>query len=69
MGAGSFGTDREPLRDCLVVESLGQRNENLTSRTSYVIAPDGEIVLVHSDNDWSQHVSRTLAAVQSLRSS
>jgi peroxiredoxin len=47
----------------------GQRNDALTSRTSYVIAPDGEIVMVHSDLDWSQHVSRTLAAVQGLRRS
>jgi peroxiredoxin len=44
----------------------GQRNDNMTSRTSYVIAPSGEIVLVHSDLDWSQHVSSTLAAVQAL---
>ena len=47
----------------------GQRNDALTSRTSYVIAPDGEIVMVHSDLDWSQHVARTLAAVQALRAS
>jgi peroxiredoxin Q/BCP len=47
----------------------GQRNDNLTSRTSYVIAPDGEIVMVHSDLDWSEHVTRTLAAVQALRRS
>ena len=47
----------------------GQRNENMTSRTSYVIAPSGEIVLVHSDLDWSQHVSSTLAAVQAMHRS
>jgi peroxiredoxin Q/BCP len=51
------------------LEFNGQRNENLASRTSYVIAPNGEIVLVHSDNDWSEHVTRTLAAVQALRAS
>ena len=44
----------------------GQRNDNMTNRTSYVIAPSGEIVLVHSDLDWSQHVSSTLAAVQAM---
>src|SRR5690606_21954444 len=27
----------------------GQRNDNLTTRTSYVIAPDGKITMVHSD--------------------
>ena len=44
----------------------GQRNDAMTNRTSYVIAPSGEIVLVHSDLDWSQHVSSTLAAVQAM---
>jgi peroxiredoxin Q/BCP len=38
----------------------------LTNRTSYVIAQDGRIVMVHSDLDWREHVSRTLAAVRSL---
>ena len=47
----------------------GQRNDAMTSRTSYVIAPDGEIVMVHSDLDWSEHVTRTLAAVQALHRS
>ena len=47
----------------------GQRNDNLTSRTSYVIAPSGEIVMVHSNNDWSEHVTRTLEAVRALRNS
>jgi thioredoxin-dependent peroxiredoxin len=47
----------------------GTRNDNLTSRTSYVIAPDGEIVMVHSDLNWAEHVSKTLAAVRALRDS
>ena len=47
----------------------GTRNDNLTSRTSYVIAPSGEIVMVHSNNDWSEHVTRTLEAVRALRNS
>ncbi len=47
----------------------GQRNDQMTSRTSYVIAQNGEIVMVHSDLDWSQHVARTLAAVQALHRS
>lgn len=37
-----------------------------TDRTSYVIAQDGRIVMVHSDLDWRQHVSLTLAAVRAL---
>lgn len=40
----------------------------MSDRTSYVIAPDGKIVMVHSDGDWREHVSRTLAAVRALKS-
>lgn len=39
----------------------------MTKRTSYVIARDGRIVLVHSDMNYADHVKRTLAAVQALR--
>ncbi len=39
----------------------------ITTRTSYVIAKDGKIVMVHDDLDFSQHVTRTLAAVKALR--
>jgi peroxiredoxin Q/BCP len=39
----------------------------LTSRTSYVIARDGRIVMVHDDMKWNEHVARTLAAVKALR--
>jgi peroxiredoxin Q/BCP len=39
----------------------------LTTRTSYVIAKDGRIVMVHDDLDWSQHVAKTLAAVKALK--
>lgn len=45
----------------------GQKNDSLTSRTSYVIAPDGEVVMVHSDLDWREHVNKTLAAVKALK--
>ena len=48
-------------------ERNGQ-NTGLSDRTSYVIAPDGRIVMVHSDLDWREHVSRTLAAVKKLKS-
>jgi peroxiredoxin len=40
----------------------------MTNRTSYVIDRKGRIVMVHSDLDWSQHVAKTLAAVQALKS-
>ena len=39
----------------------------LTTRTSYVIAPDGRIVAVHSNADYRGHVERTLAAVRALK--
>ncbi|GGD76545.1 peroxiredoxin [Croceicoccus mobilis] len=38
----------------------------LSDRTSFVIAPDGRITMVHSDMDWRKHVSLTLEAVRAL---
>ena len=38
----------------------------LSNRTSYVIAPNGRITFVHSDLDYRDHVSLTLAAVQKI---
>ncbi|MFC3174241.1 peroxiredoxin [Novosphingobium bradum] len=39
----------------------------LTDRTSYVIARNGRIVLVHSDLDYRDHVRLTLEAVRGLK--
>jgi thioredoxin-dependent peroxiredoxin len=39
----------------------------LTTRTSYVIARDGRIVMVHDDLEYSRHVEKTLAAVRALK--
>lgn len=39
----------------------------LSNRTSYVIAPDGKILYVHSALDWRDHVKNTLAAVKAWR--
>jgi peroxiredoxin len=39
----------------------------MTDRTSYVIAPSGKIVFVHSDLDYRGHVSQSLAAVKALK--
>jgi len=39
----------------------------LTTRTSYVIARNGKIVMVHDDLDFSQHVAKALAAVKALK--
>lgn len=42
-------------------------SSNMTDRTSYVIAPNGKIVFVHSDLNYRDHVAETLAAVKALR--
>lgn len=39
----------------------------ITTRTSYVIAPSGKIVMVYDNLDPSQHVQKTLAAVKALK--
>lgn len=44
----------------------GQATEN-ASRTSYVIAQDGRIKMVHSDADYRHHVHLTLEAVRALQ--
>ena len=46
--------------------ALKQKPE-LSDRTSYVIDRKGKIVMVHSDLDWKDHVSKTLAAVRALK--
>ena len=42
------------------------KDTGVTSRTSYVIAPNGRIAKVHSDMDYRDHVAKTLAAVKAL---
>lgn len=39
----------------------------ITTRTSYVIAKDGKVAMVHDDLDYSQHVAKTLAAAKALK--
>jgi len=46
---------------------LPGKSVNLTNRTSYVVARDGKIVMVHSEMDWKDHVTKSLAAVQALK--
>lgn len=41
--------------------------QGLTSRTSYVIARDGRVRMVHSDMNYRDHVRLTLEAVKALR--
>ncbi len=40
-----------------------------SSRTSYVIAPNGQIVYAYSDRDYRNHVTNTLKAVQDWKAS
>ena len=40
---------------------------NMTNRTSYVIARDGRITMVHSEMGWKDHVTKSLAAVQAMK--
>lgn len=68
---------REECRDAFPVGVAGPKvigaydvamgNSGLTSRTSYVIAPGGRIVAVHSNSDYRGHVEKTLAAVRALK--
>ena len=39
----------------------------ITTRTSYVIDRNGRIVMAYDNLDFSQHVAKTLAAVQALK--
>jgi peroxiredoxin len=44
------------------------KDTGLSNRTSYVIGRDGKIKFSHSELDWRNHVSMTLAKVQQLKS-
>jgi peroxiredoxin Q/BCP len=39
----------------------------MTSRTSYVIAPDGKVIYAYSDLDWKNHVANSLAAMRAWK--
>src|SRR3569623_1010040 len=43
------------------------RDTGLTSRTSYVIAPNGKSAYVYSDMDATHHTANTLAAVKAWK--
>ncbi|TNE35011.1 MAG: peroxiredoxin [Alphaproteobacteria bacterium] len=49
-----------------VARIVDGKRTGTTTRTSYVIAPNGRIVMVHSDMDYRDHVKLTLAAVKKL---
>jgi peroxiredoxin len=43
------------------------KSGGVTDRTSYVIAPNGRVVFVHSELDYRDHVRQTLEAVKKLK--
>ena len=53
----------------VVLKGKDGRDTGLTTRTSYVIAPDGKIVYVYSDMDATHHADNTLAAVKAWKAS
>ncbi|HZZ34593.1 MAG TPA: peroxiredoxin [Caulobacteraceae bacterium] len=48
-------------------DALFPNRAELSDRTSYVIAPNGKIIFVHSDLKPDEHVALTLAAVKKWR--
>ena len=44
-----------------------KKKPEYSDRTSYVIAPDGSILLAYTNLDPSEHVTRTMAAVKAWR--
>lgn len=54
------------IKDYDVALSRPGMPAGLTTRTSYVIARDGTITMVHSDMDYRDHVKLTLEAVKKL---
>ena len=82
MSADDYATlarfSKEECRDAFPVATAGpatvkaydvllKPDAQLTNRTSYVIAPDGTILHAHSEMDWRNHVSSTLAAVKAWK--
>lgn len=59
----------EIIRSYDVALSRQGMPSGLTTRTSYVIAPDGRIAFVHSDLDYRDHVRLALQAVRALAAS
>ena len=48
-------------------DAVLDKKPELSDRTSYVIAPDGTILYVHTDLNYEDHVANTLAAVKAWR--
>jgi peroxiredoxin Q/BCP len=58
---------RKVIRDYQVGLPVVNKVTPMSNRTTYVIDRRGRIVMAHSDMDWSEHVKKSLAAVQALK--
>lgn len=58
--------DKSIIKNYDVDLAMAGVSSGLTKRTSYVIGKDGKVKLVHSDMNYAEHVSKTLAMVQAL---
>lgn len=47
--------------------SFNEKRPDWSNRTSYVIAPDGKVVLAHTDPMPNSHIEKTLAAVKAWK--
>jgi peroxiredoxin len=48
-------------------DAVLKRNPKFANRTSYVIAPDGKVLMSYTNLDPDQHVARTLAVVKAWK--
>ena len=48
---------------------MGDAHPGLSSRTSYLVAPDGKILAAYSNGDYSAHVDTMLAALKAWKAS
>ncbi|CRH37335.1 hypothetical protein BN1183_CU_00150 [Pantoea ananatis] len=46
---------------------MEMKGKTLSDRTSYVIAPDGKILLSYTDKNPESHIQKTLDAVKKYR--
>ena len=47
--------------------SMGIPLKPMTNRTSYVIAPNGVILMAHTEMNFAQHVTKTMDAVKAYK--
>ena len=63
----SFPVARASPETIKAYDVVLKQKPELSDRTSYVIDRSWRIVMVHSELDWKDHVSKSLAAVRELK--